>query len=189
MPNHVRHIMTVDGDQRQFQEFIGGAEEADSFILAFFPKPAWTSELKDMGGGTLIQAFAPGGYEWCVDNWGTKWPDYEFEVAWKGISGGELRFTTAWKTPVLALEFISERFPDLMFDVRFVEEAAESRGHYKVKGGTTTWNLHERSVEIPSNIPEDVEDAFWTALYDDALFDMSRGGLEITTQILKEVSE
>lgn len=58
-----------------------------------------------------------GGYDWCHQNWGTKWNAYEIGIDYDGIS-----FQTAWSTPLPIWVEISKRFPDLRIEVEYADE-------------------------------------------------------------------
>ena len=66
-----------------------------------------------------------GGYEWCWENWGTKWnfcdttiiDDHELE----GVRTVVYRFDTAWSPPLPIVDKMSELFPDLEFELNAYE--------------------------------------------------------------------
>lgn len=62
-------------------------------------------------------------YEWCIQNWGTKWNACGYE---SGIDYGPdcnaLWFETAWSAPVPVVEELARRFPDLEFSHRWADE-------------------------------------------------------------------
>lgn len=58
-------------------------------------------------------------YEWCNENWGTKWnlnpQDCHFE-------DGYLSFSTAWSAPFPLIEELSKMFSSARFDIRWADE-------------------------------------------------------------------
>jgi hypothetical protein len=75
-----------------------------------------------------------GGYEWCCNNWGTKW---NFGETTFEESEDELHyiFKTAWSIPYPILFKMSEMFPDLEFNYLGDEESEEFEVDYHFKEG------------------------------------------------------
>lgn len=70
-------------------------------------------------------------YEWCCDNWGTKWNSGEPQV-----NGNIITFETAWSTPVPIIEKLSITYPNLEFTVKYADEDIGSNcGTYTMKNG------------------------------------------------------
>ena len=74
-------------------------------------------------------------YDWCQENWGTKWNCY-------GQNGGHpadatsFQFETAWAHPVKMIEIISRRLPGVVLHVRYADEDLGSNcGEYRIKNG------------------------------------------------------
>ena len=59
---------------------------------------------------------APTWYEWCVENWGTKWNSCDTY-----ISGNALCFWTAWSPCLPVIEAMSKMFPDVIIDYWYEE--------------------------------------------------------------------
>lgn len=62
---------------------------------------------------------APTWFEWRTKNWGTKW---ELEPEDTRMSGSTLEFDTAWSPPEPIVEALSQRFPDIVFTMRWASE-------------------------------------------------------------------
>jgi hypothetical protein len=78
--------------------------------------------------------------DWSRNAWGTKWNAYDIEV----ISENEIKFDTAWSTPLPVFETLSKRFPTLEIHVRYADEdTGHNVGEFTLKDG----------VMINSNIP------------------------------------
>ena len=56
-------------------------------------------------------------YDWCIDNWGTKW-----NAAEATIGDDYLEFETAWDAPHPIITELSRRFPKLMFCHEWADE-------------------------------------------------------------------
>lgn len=76
---------------------------------------------------------ASGGYQWQVDNWGTKWdvdadvtthPDHIF-----------VTFESAWSPPSAFVQKISEDYPELSFQIEFSEPGANYAGMERYERG------------------------------------------------------
>lgn len=61
-------------------------------------------------------------YDWCPDNWGTKWNCYDFSM--DRVDDGKLimKFDTAWSVPHPILEKLSSEFPTTHFDILSFDE-------------------------------------------------------------------
>jgi len=73
------------------------------------PGMTWQNLPKD--------GYNQGGYEWCVEHWGTKWNAYDIGFTSEGVA-----FQTAWATPKPIFVELSKRFPDLLLEVEFADE-------------------------------------------------------------------
>lgn len=61
-------------------------------------------------------------YDWCCENWGTKWNACDVCCDW--ISDNELSYTfsTAWSSPYGVFKKITEDYPDISFEVLYADE-------------------------------------------------------------------
>ena len=131
MPNFVRNKLFIHGPTEKVKQCtldIASDGEHISFEK-IHPRP------KDIGDGW---------YDWCVENWGTKWDVSEtFED-----ENGYICFDTAWSTPIELICKLSERYTDLTFEISFADEDLGSNcGLYLFKNGTeidfTSYGLEE----------------------------------------------
>lgn len=87
--------------------------------------------------------FNSGGYEWCINNWGTKWNLFddrfheirfdEMEEWCDGDHSLTLHFDTAWSPPVPVIHEASNLFSELTFELRYFEQGCAFNGIYRVK--------------------------------------------------------
>ena len=72
-------------------------------------------------------------YEWCCDNWGTKWDASDCIMKYKH---NELRFTfnTAWNPPIPWLEKVALIFPNLWIELTYNEPGIQFRGFISGRG-------------------------------------------------------
>lgn len=161
MPNWCSCDLYVNGDADKVAEFIEFAKSKteEGMILdmdRFIPYPDNFKEMdriseewdKAHGGLTgkdndwskrPTDGFNAGGYDWCVDNWGTKWNFGEVELVnddeYNGKRSLKYTFETAWSPPTPVILAMGEKFPELEFDLRYFESGSEFNGIYVVKNG------------------------------------------------------
>ena len=166
MPNHISHHVTFEYDEgsevsyKKHEEAVLAVKEKmktpdrefDFNVLIPYPKEYADADEQaykhDQEGKPYASrpkdGFNHGGYEWCCDNWGTKWNAYG--VVW---SYDELYFQTAWNTPLPILEALSREFPDVTIKVEYADEDIGSNcGTIILKGGTI---IHEDNAETMDN--------------------------------------
>ena len=126
MPNYCENDLTVEGPREVLEEFIKFAAGESPFDFnKFVPYPEEFQRLDDAAEAWAIEnagknhqergtppkdGYSAGGYDWCVSNWGTKWPACDVEVGEPAPRyGGKtweivLHFKTPWSppTPVIA---------------------------------------------------------------------------------------
>ena len=91
-----------------------------------------------------------GGYEWCIQNWGTKWGAMDFEItndisSWEDkakVKHAEISYTfnTAWSPPIPVIEAMSKKYPKLNFDLRYFERGMGFNGIFRVQDGKVEMN-------------------------------------------------
>jgi hypothetical protein len=155
MPNWCENDLTITGKPEELQRFldfakgIDGGEETALDFNQFIPYPEEYRKLNEAAKEWRKQhpeapwtdrprdGYNQGGYEWCIENWGTKWTamatideDYDLE-------DGELvmHFDTAWSPPLPVIKKASELFPALQFDLRYFECGVGFNGVYRCQGG------------------------------------------------------
>jgi hypothetical protein len=132
MPNHVYSTLSIGNEiTEERQEILNAIEKSGGICRYYKPMP---SELEgttspqrvgDTENCTITESKSAelkhkyrhdNWYDWCYENWGTKWGCYDFE-----IEDGTITYTTAW-SPVneLILKKMSQDFPDIILS--FEEE-------------------------------------------------------------------
>ncbi len=66
-------------------------------------------------------------YDWCLENWGTKWNAYETEVVCDTEDRLEVAFQTAWSPPVPVYQDLAEKFPSLDVSAYWSDEGSYER--------------------------------------------------------------
>ena len=109
MPNHCTNEVYISfkdqGTREKFLEFVKGKDEQGKEVpftfnaIAPLPNGKWD-------------------YDWCVENWGTKWDCYpiccggDVEIDEEDDQIVTMEFFTAWGPPQPILEKINEKFGD-----------------------------------------------------------------------------
>ncbi len=150
MPNHVDNDFWVKGKLVTLNEFAGFALDTDqsetALVLSankFIPYPKVYKDLDDevrrlreknpTEGWKVKDGFNSGGYEWCCDNWGTKWGIYNANLVRQGKTSLFYRFETAWSVCRPVISAMSRRFPELEFTLKYYERGMGFKGIYKIK--------------------------------------------------------
>ena len=75
-------------------------------------------------------------YDWCVEEWGTKWNCHEYRLE----DSDRCTFETAWTHPGPIIEALSRQHPQLAFEVRYADEdLGWNAGCYTLKDGEMIW--------------------------------------------------
>lgn len=70
----------------------------------------------------INDGYNSGGYDWCYDNWGTKWNFSDVEIIRDDYDDlVSYTFDTAWSPPTKVIIKMSERFPMLKFTLNYYE--------------------------------------------------------------------
>jgi len=156
MPNWCENDLTVRGPKAEVQRFLDHVKtETTKFDFStIIPYPEKFQKLDKIAADWKPESkterpsdgFNSGGYEWCIENWGTKWNNLDGEYRSVEIESWEVRekdierevifhFDTAWSPPVPVIKFASKLFPELDFDLRFFEQGCAFNGILQVKDG------------------------------------------------------
>lgn len=65
---------------------------------------------------------APTWYEWCTNNWGTKWNAYGYDEGTDYSASGNLHFQTAWSAPHPVIKKLAQMYPDIIFEHEWADE-------------------------------------------------------------------
>lgn len=84
--------------------------KADEWELG---KTAWNN-VQNYGASTW--------YEWCTNNWGTKWNAYGYDEGTDYSASGNLHFQTAWSAPHPVIKKLAQMYPDIIFEHEWADE-------------------------------------------------------------------
>ncbi len=143
MPNYCENDLSVEGPKPLMEKFlIFAAGESPFDFNRIIPDPekfrrqdeiaeAWDREHLGRPDydwrARPKDGFNSGGYEWCVEHWGTKCPTPRVEVEGPvtGHDGKTLqvvfRFDTALSPPRQVIEKAAQLYPALRFELRYFE--------------------------------------------------------------------
>lgn len=153
MPNHCETDVHIRGPQEKVDEFAKWLEEIEplgrDICRALIPYPehferrdkeaavfSWDSkedeatktaarEMYMAKYGTDKDGYNLGGYQWCIQTWGTKWGVYETDFTPHTKRGALFSFQSAWSPPSdRVFQALSEKFPELTFEIEYYERGA-----------------------------------------------------------------
>jgi len=134
MPNHCENNVSIEGDMYDLLRFWEAMQYDDEIRLAnLVPMP---DGLNDRDGDWC---------GWAIENWGTKWGDYEHYNMLFSAEGGyiDMSFMTAWGPFSDAFwHKVSRRFPNLTFVVSYHEPGMVFCGASKYREGETVAQRH-----------------------------------------------
>ena len=150
MPNWCENDLTIEGpvdDLRKFKEAAIGKGAKYKVDMNLPPEFRSTDEppesmlsfhaLCPVPPKVLAETFNDVGYDWQVNNWGTKWqPDIaEFEDN-IDLDPPSLiyRFLTAWSPPEEIFKTIAPNWPTLTFTLEYREEGMDFEGVLQLNG-------------------------------------------------------
>lgn len=143
MANNCYNNLTVHGTEQDLKEFAQQAATETTLISLekLFPMP---EELKETTSPSSDSAErqeeldgkygATNWYDWCADNWGTKWID-TVESIEKNHESLTYSFDSAWKPPREGFINISPQFPNLVFTLYYEEPGNDFMGEVSFQNG------------------------------------------------------
>jgi len=148
MPNWCANTVVVKGDEEKvdaFEEFLKGGKGNFDFNL-FIPYPEEYRVLDEKHSEAINKGlpwkdvpkkngYNSGGYEWCIENWGTKWGACEVVTARMSPEVFYADFDTAWSPPIPVVQKASEMFDSLTFSISYSEEAMGFEGRSEFLSG------------------------------------------------------
>mgnify|MGYP002630036501 CR=1 FL=1 len=155
MPNWCDNEVDITGDAEELKRFMAEAskphplhEEVVFLMDNLVPMP---EELRD----TQAPQDNPNWYNWRLANWGTKWDlgqeNGETQVYYEeGDTEAGLSYLTAWSPNQDFWANVSERFPKLTIDLRYVEEGMWFMGQVIYEGGDIVAEIYHN--DIPDEI-------------------------------------
>lgn len=102
-------------------------------------------------------------YDWCIENWGTKWNAYDYGEV--DENDNEIYFYTAWSAPHPIIEKLASMFPELQITHKWADEnLGYNCGQCVFEGGELTEEYYPEGDEafrfaclLEGYEPEDLE--------------------------------
>lgn len=128
-PRYKKHNFIAEDDVLNEHVDLGYEEvqEREFTFNALFPVPEEVCE----------QGYSKAGYNWQIDNWGTKWDACEPYIEMRDTEL-LIGFETAWSPAEHWVQKVSELYPDLEFEITFDEPGCMYAGINKYKAGEQT---------------------------------------------------
>jgi hypothetical protein len=78
-----------------------------------------------------------GGYDWAIENWGSKWGICDARIIEENYDRGRVvyNFLSPWSPPLPVILKMSEMFPKLTFTLRYYECGMGFQGLFRARGG------------------------------------------------------
>ena len=147
MPNWCTGELTVTGDREELDKFRKHMGKEGLNADKVIPYPL-EFKLKDKAAARYEKAhpgdwqgrpkdgFNQGGYDWCCENWGTKWGFCDVEVLTnKKDDYAEYAFSTAWGSITPVIKRMGKLFRKLKFSYAFKEEGMGFAGAFVIAKG------------------------------------------------------
>ena len=104
-------------------------------------------------------------YDWCINNWGTKWNSYD---PWKGEEKG-LIFSTAWSAPHPVIEAMAKKYPDVFITHEWADEdIGQNCGMREYENGECVYDYapssRKDSIEYATKVWGDTPEDYGLAL-------------------------
>lgn len=153
MPNHVDNCLRIYGNvetiHKVFERYGSEGKALDAGKVIPYPEvyqkaDEYHEEMMEKARRKEIpweevhkvkDGYNNGGYEWCLEHWGTKWGMYDFDTPVEYKRSIKVGFHSAWAPPLPVILQMSRDFPELTFYLRYWERGLGFQGKYKCKAG------------------------------------------------------
>ena len=160
MPNWCENELVVKGKREEVDAFIKKAKGRNGALdmNKFIPYPTEYKKMDKVAKeyekahpndweNIPKDGYNQGGYEWCNENWGTKWNFCEVGMSKpddykNGNRRVEYAFETAWSPPMPVIKAMSKKFPNLSFTLKYYEGGMAFSGRVVFLGGEKIEEKH-----------------------------------------------
>jgi len=132
MPNWCNNSLLIEGDAKKIRELVEEAQKGDDACFFELIKPM-PKELE----GTTAPSDTPNWYDWCVNEWGTKWDACCIYVVESGDGFASFSFDTAWSPPFGVYNALTEQ--GFSVNAEYEEPGMGFAGEY-IDGENRTWD-------------------------------------------------
>ena len=119
MPNWCDNELVIEGEKEEIERFKEKAKDEEGILSfsKFLPIPEKVNS-----------------YDWCMENWGTKWDAVNVGRC-ENDGAIEYSFGTAWSPPTFVVKKMCELFPNLKFELRYFEAGVGFNGIFVCEKG------------------------------------------------------
>jgi len=136
MPNHVSHVFTITGESENIQNFISRciSKDGEFNFSSLVTKPEildrtisgitnemQTAEYKAIEKEAIETTGFNNWYNWCIENWGTKWNAYNTFYD-HNDDFIQFEFDTAWSCPEPIFNALAKQYPTMKFHGYAIDE-------------------------------------------------------------------
>lgn len=129
MPNWCENNIVITGNKKSIQKLAEAKLSLDKLLPIpeelQYPKDYYVDELvrvefEKKKKDNLKKYGNSDWYDWCINNWGTKW---DIDLIKIDSSETEIvaQFQTAWSPPITAMYKLVQKYPDLEIDLKYFE--------------------------------------------------------------------
>lgn len=142
MPNWCSNTLEVSGCPKQLNEFksksiIKSGMNLDIFVMdGIITMPEELAVCEELTPEQKAERVAKYGYDnwfdWRFENWGTKWDAQDSNIE-EDENGLTIDFCTAWSPAIPYIKQVAKMYPDLIFDLYFMETGEWFAGRVTAK--------------------------------------------------------
>lgn len=154
MPNWCSNSITISGPTLKIKAIYDKAMDNESGLLeAICPSPAdmFHGNLGEKERQECIEKGIPNWYDWCVENWGTKWDvSLEGEFTDNGDGTAEITgwFDSAWSPPIQAYNTFLEENEDCSITASYDEPGMDFAGTYDNGDDEYLEDVHTEVMDV-----------------------------------------
>lgn len=124
----------LKGKEGTYEEVLEDLHNHSAYISDDEEKKIW--DIGVTAVDNLYKYNAPTWYEWCNDNWNTKWNACGYDENTDYSDSDFIWFQTAWSAPVPVIQKLSEMYPNIELTLEFADEdLGQNCGEMKFKDG------------------------------------------------------
>ena len=167
MPNWCSNTLQISGCPKQMDEFISksivrSGMDIDIFLMdGLIKMPEELAICEEITPEEKAERMAKYGYDnwydWRFENWGSKWDAQESYIT-EEENGWTINFDTAWSPAIPYIKQVAKMYPDLVFDLYFMETGEWFAGRV---------TAHNEEVNEQYGEPMQVDDDGNEVRYDD----------------------
>jgi hypothetical protein len=159
MPNWCECDLFIEGPSAKIDEFLRlvKTEQSEFDFDRLIPYPEHFKKQDDLAAewdrlhppprtGEIWKerpkdGYNQGGYEWCIESWGTKWNASRIQIDRNHPEHVEINFDTAWSPPLPVIERACKLFSELRFDLRYFECGDGFNGMFACEHGEVVTHI------------------------------------------------